>query len=68
MMMTADENKTLRQEVYLLREELSGLREMLEGVTAALAGAQRAYAAVAQRADILDKRLTKTTFAAHENP
>ena len=49
--------RLLQQEVHLLREELSGLREMLEGVTAALSGAQKAYAAVAQRADILEKRI-----------
>jgi hypothetical protein len=49
--------KSLKQEVHLLREELTGLREMLEGVTSALSGAQKAYAAVAQRADLLEKRM-----------
>jgi hypothetical protein len=52
--------KSLKMEVHLLREELSGLREMLEGVTSALSGAQKAYAAVAQRADLLDKRMEMT--------
>lgn len=50
---------SLRQEVHLLREELTGLREMLEGVTSALSGAQKAYAAVAMRADLLESRLTR---------
>lgn len=39
---------------------------MLDGVTTALNGAQRAYAAVSQRADLLDtriKRLQATKFA-----
>ena len=57
MSMSQEERVELRQEVYLLQEEMSGLREMLEGVTAALTGAQRAYAAVSQRADLLQKRL-----------
>lgn len=35
---------------------------MLEGVTAALTGAQRAYAAVAQRADLLEKRIMLATM------
>ena len=52
---------TLQGELYLLREELTGLREMLEGTTRALQGAQRAYAAVAQRADLLDERLRRVT-------
>lgn len=49
--------KELQEEIYFLQEELTGIRDMLAGVTAALSGAQRAYAAVAQRADILEKRL-----------
>lgn len=53
---------SLQQEVHLLREELSGLRAMLEGVTSALSGAQRAYAAVAQRADLLEKRIMLATM------
>lgn len=60
---TTDETAltSLQGELYLLREELTGLREMLEGTTRALQGAQRAYAAVAQRADILDERLRRVT-------
>lgn len=46
-------------EVHLLRDELCGLREMLDGVTRALKGAQQAYAAVAQRADLLEERLRR---------
>ncbi len=50
---------SMRQEVHLLRNELAGLREMLESVTGALKGAQKAYAAVAQRADLLEARMTR---------
>lgn len=52
--------RSLSQEVQLLRDELSGLREMLEGVTAALRGAQKAYGAVAMRADLLEERVRRT--------
>ncbi len=52
--------RSLSQEVQLLRDELSGLREMLEGVTAALRGAQKAYAAVAMRADLLEERVRRS--------
>ncbi len=52
-----EELRGQRSEIHLLREELSGLREMLEGLCTALAGAQSAYGAVAQRADLLEKRI-----------
>jgi hypothetical protein len=48
--------QSLERELHLLREEMSGLRQMLEGSMAALQGAQKAYAAIAQRADLLDAR------------
>jgi hypothetical protein len=51
----------LRQEIRLLRKEFSGMREMLDGVTSALQGAQRAYAAVAQRADLLESKHRRLT-------
>lgn len=61
---TDDRDETIRsleQDVHLLREELAGIRQMLDGSMAALQGAQRAYASVAQRADLLDTRLRKFT-------
>lgn len=52
-----EENALLSQELDHMRDELSGIRELADGMFTSIAGAQRAYKAVCQRADLLEKRI-----------